>query len=187
MSGSVAKNLIEARLGGKVERCHNIPHHGSYSNAAHQWGVAMLLFFLFPEHFARLVIYALTHDVPEGWVGDLPSPVKPHLGDAYLKIKALEDRFQKRIGLPPMGDLSEEDELILKICDTLEFYLWACEQVAMGNRFVKSARDWTEEYLEKLEMPAVARQAFEELREMDVVPGQQGAAFRETLAQADKL
>lgn len=39
--------ILNARAGGAVQRCHTIRHHGEYTNAQHQWGVAMLLWYLY--------------------------------------------------------------------------------------------------------------------------------------------
>ena len=75
MTSQVLRNIIQSRCGGRVERCHVIPHLGSYSNASHSWGVAMLMHYLWPKDFPRLAIYCLSHDIPEAWTGDIPAPV----------------------------------------------------------------------------------------------------------------
>lgn len=129
------KCIIQTRAGGKVERCHTIPHNGSYSTAAHQWGVAMLLRYLYPNDFAELVEHALTHDVAEAWLGDLPAPVRWVLGDVNNKIQDEEDKILRKYGLPTTKDLTGPQLFKIRVCDMLELYLWCREQAAMGNLF----------------------------------------------------
>ena len=48
------ERITAIRTGGGVERCHGVRHQGSYSNAAHTWGVLVLLQVLWPNDFPRL-------------------------------------------------------------------------------------------------------------------------------------
>lgn len=120
-----------------MERSHGITHVGSYSNAAHQWGVAMLMHALWPEDFPRLAIYCLSHDVPEAWVGDIPAPTKRNVPGLKETLDVYESRINRDLGLPAESELEGEDMEKLKACDRLELYLWAKEQVMLGNRFVE--------------------------------------------------
>lgn len=130
---------VQARLGGKVERCHNIPHHGSYSNAAHSWGVAMLLRHIWPED-THLLIHALVHDIPEGWVGDIPSPTLRNMPEFRSRLERAEGYLLGLLQLPdPFAFLSEEDLLKLKTADRLEFVMWCMEQTLLGNRYAEEA------------------------------------------------
>lgn len=174
MSNRAAVNLLQSRAGGKTERCHNIPHHGSYSVAAHSWGVAMLMHYIWPEDFPRLALYCLSHDVPEAWVGDIPSPTlryTPGLGDI---LACTEATLNRSIGLPAEKDLNYEDLGKLKACDRLEFWLWAREQLAMGNRFAQEGKTEIERYFKETPLPKAAQELYEELRNTEVLPRQQG-------------
>jgi 5'-deoxynucleotidase YfbR-like HD superfamily hydrolase len=130
---NLLEKVLHTRSGGAVQRAHTIRHIGQYSVAEHSWGVAMLLWHLFPKAAGRLVFSALTHDVPETLTGDVPSTAKQHdeLSDN------LDDAICKEFGLPVPGHLGELDRRILKCCDRLECYLWALEQLAMGNAFAR--------------------------------------------------
>jgi HD domain-containing protein len=130
MEPKVLYNVLQARAGGAVERCHTVRHHGSYTVAEHSWGVAMLLLQLYPEQFPILVKYALIHDVPEGLTGDIPSTAKGEDG-------ALDNAILESFELPLLSDFKHHPgwHLILKSCDRLDLYLWAREQVALGNVF----------------------------------------------------
>lgn len=175
-SDPILRNVLQSRLGGKVERCHSIPHHGSYSNAAHSWGVSMLLYYLWPADFARLVIHCLTHDVPEGWVGDVPSTMlnaDPEIKALFAKV---EKSIQDDLGLPFEGDLPPEDYAKLKACDRLELYIWCCEQVACGNLYALEPMKALHEVFAANPLPAPAQAFFEGLTEVWPLPEQAGIA-----------
>jgi hypothetical protein len=134
---NLSNNIIESRAGGKVERCHGVVHIGSYSNAAHSWGVAMLMHYLWPEDFPRLALVCLAHDVPERVVGDIPSPPLHALPGLKENIAYIETLVSHSLGLPNESDLSEEDYRKLKACDHLELWIWSKEQLFLGNRFAE--------------------------------------------------
>ncbi len=146
----ILNNIIQARAGGSVQRCHTQRKIGEYSVAAHSWGVAMLLMQLFPKDFKRLVSYALVHDIPEAWVGDIPSPVFKATKHLKLEMSVIEDKILKKYNLPTMGELNEKDINILKFCDNLELYLWVREQEYLGNQFLKGMKNRLIEYLKEL-------------------------------------
>lgn len=122
--------VLHARAGGAVQRCHTVRHQGSYSNAEHSWGVAMLILQLYPDDVS-LVGYALVHDIPEAVTGDVPATVKKDAVDEH----AFDDYILSCWALPQLNELDPAARHILKSCDKLELWLWAKEQRAMGNLF----------------------------------------------------
>lgn len=125
-----AEQVLHTRGGGAVQRAHGIRHHGSYSVAEHSWGVAMLIWHLFPQHFKRIAIFALVHDVAECLVGDVPSTAKDNCTQHDL-----EDAINGEFGLPRMEQMGAYEHWMLKLCDRLDLYIWAKEQRAQGNLF----------------------------------------------------
>lgn len=129
---SPLRRLVHIRAGGQVERCHGFRHFGTYQNSQHQWGVAILMWVLWPEDFSRLGIYCLTHDVPEQWTGDIPANFK---AAAPPELKIFEGTVERRImsdlGLPQDDGLSALDRQKIKNCDSLELYMWCVEQIAL--------------------------------------------------------
>lgn len=125
-----AEQVLHTRAGGAVQRAHSVRHLGSYSVAEHSWGVAMLIWHLFPQHFKRIAIFALVHDVAECLVGDVPSTAKDN-----CKKDDLEDTINGEFGLPRMDQIGRYEHWILKLCDRLDLYIWAKEQRAQGNLF----------------------------------------------------
>lgn len=169
---SVAFNIIQSRSGGKVERCHKIPHAGSYNVAAHSWGVAMLMYYIWPQDFERLAIHCLAHDIPESWVGDIPSSTiryTPGLKDTIAKI---EYRILKNLNLP--FAFEPEDLEKIAACDSLEFWLWAKEQVLMGNKFAQDSIKEVERFFKETPLPSPANEVFESLQNMELLPVQAG-------------
>lgn len=156
----LADRVRLARLGGGVERCHIIPHIGSYNNAAHSWGVAMLMLQLWPEDFPRLAAYCICHDVPEAWVGDIPAHTKQRLPALGAALQELEDEVFTRLQLPSENELVGEDRLKLKACDALELYLWALEEIDQSNRHASEIVVKLESWFDNAEHRALPQEAF---------------------------
>ncbi len=165
----IVRRVIQSRAGGAVERAHTLRHHGSYSNASHSWGVAMLMYYLWPEDFPRLAAHCLSHDVSEAWLGDTPAP-SPRGLDSTLW--AIEANINRGLGLPAWDSLPSEDRVKIKACDKLEFYIWAREQRDMGNRFIVDALDDICVCLENTYLPDPAKQFWEELKDAPIRPKQ---------------
>jgi hypothetical protein len=102
---TIADCIVQSRSGGRVERCHGLPHLGTYSNATHQWGVAMLMHYIWPDDFPRLALVCLTHDVPEAWVGDIPAPTCRYTPGLKESLSAAEGNINKDLLLPAEDEL----------------------------------------------------------------------------------
>jgi len=171
---SPAERVVRTRMGGKVERCHGIPHVGSYNVAAHSWGVAMLLAELWPADFQRLALVALSHDVPEAWVGDIPAPVMRWLPGFAEKIGSLEAKLNADLNLPTFTDLPAPDYEKVKTCDLLEFWLWCRDQLAYGNTFVAEGLREVERYIASKPLPSPAQDLYQQLQTTSVNARQAG-------------
>ena len=180
------RKIVQSRGGGKVERCHGIPHQGSYNNAAHSWGAAMLLWYLFPERFKDLVLYLLSHDVPEFWVGDIPAPTLRCVPGVREGLTEIEARINRELSLPAESDLSPEDHKILKSCDRLDLWFWCREELLLGNQWVGECLTELEHYLEADGLFGNARRLWEECRKESVLPTQAGVMRKLTLKEYTK-
>jgi hypothetical protein len=173
--GPIADMVIQSRSGGAVERCHGIPHQGSYSNAAHSWGVAMLMWYLWPDDFPRLAAYCLSHDVPEAWVGDSPAPVGRYVPGFKNEVGKLETRINHSLGLPAEHDLDELDFAKLKACDRLEFWLWSKEQLLRGNLYAQEGLTEIERYFDEVPLPPRGQALLDALKAREnLLPRQSG-------------
>lgn len=116
------------REAGSVERCHLVPHQGSYSVAAHTYGVLCLILTVWPDASPQLLRAALVHDVPERWVGDIPSQVKDTLGGA---LDEMESKVLRAVGFDEL--LSDDDRMRLAYADQIELFLWCKDETRKGN------------------------------------------------------
>ena len=132
------KKLSLWRSGAKVERAHTVPHVGSYSVGEHAHGVASLILLAHPNPSVNLLRAAITHDLHEYLVGDLPSFVK---NDAFR-----DKELDAMRSISTTTDLSDHEELWLLAADRAELLLWCQDQRSMGNRKVnnifKHVVDW---------------------------------------------
>lgn len=171
----IVTNLVQSRCGGRVERCHAIPHATSYNNAAHSWGVAMLMYYLWPADFPRLAAVCLSHDLPEAWVGDVPAPTMNFVPGLRQQLGWIEDNLSERMGLPRLDALPKDDLEKLKTCDRLELYLWCREQMLMGNRFAEETLKELEYYFTNLiQLPAPADEFLAYIQGSELLPVQAG-------------
>lgn len=158
------RRLVAIRTGGATERCHGIRHHGSYSVAAHTWGVLALLYVLWPEDLPRLAAVILFDDVPEGWVGDVPAPTKRYNPAVKAACDDMDHKVLDLLQLPSARNLSAEDRAKFKACDQLDLYLWAAEEVEGGNRHASCVVRELERYFEETPLPPLAHDLYREIK-----------------------
>lgn len=90
--------------------------------AGHQGRVALLLLSYWPDSSAAALHYALTHDLPESGVGDMPGDVKrnyPNLATEIAKAEAIE---AGRLGIT--WNITEREKARADFCDKLDAWLW---------------------------------------------------------------
>lgn len=136
----------------------------------------MLIWHLFPDQFKRLAIFALSHDVAECLVGDVPSTVK-----SSSEIDRTEDAILEEFGLMKLSYMGPREHAILKVCDRLELYIWAHEQLAQGNRFAQELVDNLNDMFETYNWSGLenARMLYDWLyKGLSVVPNRAGLLRR---------
>ena len=144
--------LQKIRNGGNVKRYHTLPIIREQSNAAHSWGVAVLLDQLWGLDWgensvalAKMLKASLYHDCAEYLTGDLPAPIKKSSEAVAEVIKELEDNFNKDLDI--LIRLEDYDEVKVKFCDCLEGALFCLEELEMGNKMVADVFSKYMEYL----------------------------------------
>ena len=164
--------IVQARAGGRVNRMHFTPHRPGYDNASHSWGVAMLMLQLWPEDFPRLAEICLTHDIPEHWTGDSPSPIFRYIPGMKEYFNKLHDRINLFLGLAQEGALPEEDLAKLKACDLLEFYMFCREELNCGNVYMQDQIQDIESRVSAGEilLPDPAKHLFHIMKNYSLVP-----------------
>lgn len=116
-------NTLES---GGVVRYHTTPACGLQSDAAHQWGVAVLAAVLKPDIHAAELLAVLSHDTPELFTGDIPAPFKEELERVCDNvIESREEDIKRSYFLPAFADFCNNDVSaqvagIVQIADKLE-------------------------------------------------------------------
>lgn len=138
---STSMKVLATREGGAVERCHGMPHHGSYSVGLHSYNALSLLLILHPDPGPSMALIkaVLWHDVPERWMGDIPRPAKWASPELELAERELEERLTRALDLHD-GVWSDHDQQWLAAVDIVEMYIWCLDQIELGNRHAERMR-----------------------------------------------
>lgn len=148
--------LILKLKGGRVRRYHA---EGALQDAglnqtvdSHTWRVLIILLHLWPEISRIAILYTLAHDVAEGFVGDVPSPIKRE--PVFKKIyNDLEARYENYLGLVSLGMISTEEYMMIKVADYLELCLTCAPYMlstAAAKRVYFKGKKYVMELLTKL-------------------------------------
>ena len=130
-------HIKATRQGGAVERCHTVPHHGSYNVAQHTINCVCLLYALWQKQYDEepkhnMVKSMLYHDVVENWIGDIPGGMYKHLA-VEEAITPIADKYKYQYKLNTLLLTPEEQEWHYAI-DKLELWLWCLDQLQLGNK-----------------------------------------------------
>jgi len=135
--------------GSRVERFHTRPGHTPDTDGRHSHGVAMLVYLLSPVMpSAELLMEALSHDLAEQFTGDTPAPAKWRMEDNGRALDAMEKQMRQKFGL--LFPITEEEQRLLKLADSLDGLLWCAHEAALGNRYVRLIYDRWEAYMQTL-------------------------------------
>ncbi len=122
------------RRGGNVKRFHTFPIIGEQTNGHHQYNVLSLLLILHPNPSMELVQYVLWHDTAEDIFGDVPATMANYNRELYDGYNQAQDTVLTEVMEYPVDNLSQEDRYWFECLDKLEAYLFAKEQLSLGNQ-----------------------------------------------------
>lgn len=126
--------IDELWYNAQVRRFHTVPLVGEQTVAAHSWGVAMIILRLHPDPTKALLAAALTHDLAESYVGDVPYTLR----EFDAKLKSSIDTIEKSLLKEEFGieyGLTLEEQNWLACADMLELVLFCRHQCSMGNSY----------------------------------------------------
>jgi 5'-deoxynucleotidase YfbR-like HD superfamily hydrolase len=145
------ETLDYIRNGGETRRYHTWPVLRTQTVAEHSFHVAMLYSLMAGAHEptpdepvslgAAGLMAALTHDLAEWEMGDLPAPIKRQLPDyngrTFREIWGgmEEDRLQAK-GLDWAHALHPLELRWLKLADAMDGCLYCVRERAMGNKLI---------------------------------------------------
>lgn len=139
------ERITALREASKVRRCHTILHHGDYTVGQHSYDALNLLLVLHPGPSKELMKAVAWHDCAERWSGDVPAPVKHTAPVLRAQLAEIEQRVERELEIEV--DLTDDELDWLRAVDRIELWLWATEQVEMGNNCAKEIRDVLEDEL----------------------------------------
>lgn len=131
-----------------VRRYHNRSMVGVDTVGRHSFMVIWFCWYICnKDPSLALILAAAQHDVPEGVMGDIPSPVTDHL-DRH-RIRVLEESVLSKFLLPDFTfKLSELELYILKAADRLEGLLYSTYEVrGLGNRMLHQVMKRYDEFV----------------------------------------
>jgi 5'-deoxynucleotidase YfbR-like HD superfamily hydrolase len=160
-------DIVEtARAGMNVKRFHTVPTVNPETVGHHSCGVALLIVILNPMASVSLLKAALTHDLSEAKLGDIPAQMKWEQPAIALAWEALEKAFDREWGF--ICSLTKEEQMWLRWCDTLDLMFFAMEQVRLGNKnynaVFKRGIEHIQTKLSPNEAPEVLWQYYQDLR-----------------------
>ncbi len=123
--------------GGASKRYHTVQTHNTQDIAAHSFGVAWWCELLTDGRASKqLIMAALTHDLAEHIVGDVPSPAKRAMGcrDAF---NAYEDKILTDAKLSHYMGLLPDEHSLLKAADCFDGLMFCLNERRMGNKHVE--------------------------------------------------
>ena len=129
---SIRERIEFSFYGGLVVRFHQHTGHNLNTDAQHSHGVAMLCFFLTDGAPGEtLLMAALTHDLAEQVVGDIPYTAKRNIPGLKAQCDAMEAAVLTAHDL--CFTLDPAEQRTLKIADALDGMLYCCHEAALGN------------------------------------------------------
>lgn len=118
--------------GSVVKRFHTMPTVTENTVGQHSHGVAMLCYLMAGEACSvNLLMAALTHDLAEQYVGDVPSPSKRAL-NVREQLGQVEDALLDTVGMS--FSLTPDEELVLKLADCADGMMFCAKERMLGNR-----------------------------------------------------
>lgn len=122
------------RNGGNVKRFHTKQIVGEHTNAQHQYNALSLLLILHPNPSIDLIRYVLWHDTAEHVAGDIPAPALWNNAEFNQHYCEVQSTLLMNVLETSLEHLSDEDVYWFECIDKLEVFLFAKEQLSLGNR-----------------------------------------------------
>lgn len=166
MSTYVNMSLLRVLESGGVERFHAFPGISGGTIAEHQWGVALIAHWLYPDGSKDMLLRCLTHDCAERVTGDLPSQTKSALNRETAALSQMESSVEEDMGVSdilsamlrtsdPSCDMSRRLKTELRVvayADSLEGMFYCADRYLMGEkRAARCYSQWEKSVVERMD------------------------------------
>jgi 5'-deoxynucleotidase YfbR-like HD superfamily hydrolase len=148
--------------GSEVKRYHTVTTIQQETVGHHSHGVAMLCCLLI-EPTPRLLFAALTHDLAEHQLGDLPSPAKRRYGIGD-QVNALEQELLEEAGLFTDEELTPAEARTLKLADIFQGMCFCVREMRLGNVRMNDIFQRYISYAESMNPVGVERDIFNSIK-----------------------
>lgn len=146
---TLAQQIETARRGMLVRRYHQRYTAEPDTVGKHSCGVALFCLMIDPGCGAQVLAGAITHDLAEYIVGDLPAPTKRTLSDeARAEIDLLETKVLNEAGFNFV--VTKQEKMLLKVADYLDGIYFCIEERSRGNSGLEQVGETYLSYLHDL-------------------------------------
>jgi 5'-deoxynucleotidase YfbR-like HD superfamily hydrolase len=155
-------NVRNVRRANATKRFHTVYRHQEETVGHHSANVAALVLWLYPSASVQLLTSALVHDWPEYATGDVPAPAKWANPPFAEELKKAENTVWRQLEFNK-PQLSDNEQVVLKLADMLDLVLSSVEEVRRGNREAMELVKNGVAYINDLEIPDNIRSRVNEL------------------------
>lgn len=120
--------------GAKTRRYHTEDVLHPQNVAEHSWGVAMLVVMIDPAASKEVLLAALSHDVAEHIVGDVPAPSKRANPALKATLDTLEGSLLAGAGLGFADGLTDYEKSVVKAADIIDGMMFCVNERRRGNK-----------------------------------------------------
>lgn len=145
---NIADQIDFYRRASMVRRYHQHFLHEPDTVGKHSFGVAMFCHLIDPECRKEVILAALTHDLGELMLGDIPAPTKRALPMGARDLLAdIEDKALRNHDFQFCALLSDHESLLLKFADLFDGLAYTTEEVLRGNRTLHTVGETYSRYI----------------------------------------
>lgn len=140
VSGAIDYQLDFILKGGRTRRYHTNATIRDQNVAEHSFFVAWLYVLMYGNDDLEPILASLYHDIAEGTVGDIPSPVKR---ESDVLKRLLDDAEERALAGACLSKpvLTTEQNRRLKMADNMEGLLHCADELRRGNKDAREIFD----------------------------------------------
>lgn len=130
--------LLDPRRAYEVRRYHTHPHIRNQSVGEHSAQLWRILRAIWPTAPAHVLDHAMTHDIGEVAVGDVPYPTKKRNPVLAEMLDKMEQETHLMLCLPwnfpSPSKLTTEEYAIFKLAEYIEMWEYGLGELTLGNQ-----------------------------------------------------